>query len=296
MESPMLTTTASGRRRLTAALGAKTTRTKDWDEAKAKYLPRLAFGGAPDVQTGKVRPSVAVLAQRLGVQPTTRGRAKRKVTSARAAKGGAASARKGAATRQKNASGGELPADVTSVVDAWLCKSLGVAPKTTLTLDVVRGALLSREFSTSTRILSTVVNIAAASLSGATSGDDDSVTDALTSRWLFESPSPSATTAAAPVELIATKALQAAAGPDARQFGPNKVFIGSVWRALLGDPEIARLGEETFKRQLAEAHRRGLLKLGRADLVAAMDPSEVSASEIVHQNATYHFILRGASA
>jgi hypothetical protein len=100
----------------------------------------------------------------------------------------------------------------------------------------------------------------------------------------------------APVERVAAKALRAAEGPDARQFGPNKVFIGSVWRALADDPEIAGLGEAAFKHQLAEAHRRGLIQLGRADLVAAMDPREVSASEIVHQNATYHFILRGASA
>jgi hypothetical protein len=90
--------------------------------------------------------------------------------------------------------------------------------------------------------------------------------------------------------------LQAADGPDARQYGDNKVFIGSVWRALADDPEIGGLGEVAFKRQLAEAHRRGLLELGRADLVAAMDESDVRASEIVDRNATYHFILRGASA
>src|SRR5690606_36911233 len=94
-------------------------------------------------------------------------------------------------------------------------------------------------------------------------------------------PAPRASDGGAPIERIAAKALAAAEGPEARQFGPNKVFIGSVWRALAGDPEIAALGEAAFKRQLAEAHRRGLLELGRADLVAAMDPGEVTASEIV---------------
>ena len=282
--------TPAGRRRLSSALGAKSLpRAKDWDEAKAKYLPRLAFGAVAEAQTGKVRPSVALLAQRLGVAlaPTRTGRA--------------------TPSRHKGRAEAELPPDMTTVVDTWLCKSLGVPARTKLSLDVIRGALLSKELGISVRALSTVVNIAAASLSGAASGDDAAVADALVSRWLFDSsPAPApmrpppaprpASRVAAPVELVAARALQAAAGPDAHQYGPNKVFIGSVWRALADDPLIAHLGEAAFKQQLAEAHRRGLLKLGRADLVAAMDPGEVSASEIVHQNATYHFILRGASA
>jgi len=294
-----LVITKAGSRRLCAALGLKSApKWKNWDQAKARGLPRLALGTLPTAQTGKVRPSVAVVAQRLGVDPS----AQQKTTETR----------KNKAQPKRKQVESKVAADVTRVVDAWLCTSLGLPDGEKLTLNAVRGALLSKEFGTSTRALSTVLNIAVASVSGATSGDDAAVTEALTSRWLFDEPAaappvpqpaprqpppaPRPAYSAAPVELIAAKALQAADGPDARQYGPNKVFIGSVWRALMGDPEIAQLGEAAFKRQLAEAHRRGLLKLGRADLVAAMDPSEVSASEIVHQNATYHFILRGASA
>jgi hypothetical protein len=41
---------------------------------------------------------------------------------------------------------------------------------------------------------------------------------------------------------------------------------------------------------LVAAHPRGDLTLTRADLVAAMDPKDVAASETRHLNATYHFI------
>jgi hypothetical protein len=271
VDAERLVMTAAGADRLEAALGLKSPpAAKDWKAFKSKYLSRLAFAGLPGGGEA-VKPSVALLAQRLGVEAGAK----------------------------------STPAQI---VDAWLLGTLGLPSNAKLDLNALRGALLARELGLPARTLSTVVGVAAATLSGATQGKDDAVADALTSRWLFDEPAPSSrraparrpapspVAAVAPIERIAAKALQAADGPDARQYGPNKVFIGSVWRALADDPEIAGLDEATFKHQLAEAHRRGLLKLGRADLVAAMDPSEVSASEIVHQNATYHFILRGASA
>jgi hypothetical protein len=271
-----LVITAAGTARLAAALGSNSAPpAKSWREFKAKYLPRLAFDGLPAARDGNVRPSAAVLAQRLAVVPKPKG--KSKSTPA---------------------------AEMASVVDAWLRASLGLSAQQKLSFDMLRGALLARELGLPPRPLAQVSRVAVASWAEAASARDDAVADALTLRWLFAEPPAAATQTpaasrparAAPLERIAAKALQAADGPGARQFGPNKVFIGSVWRALAHDPEIAGLGEAAFKRQLAEAHRRGLLKLGRADLVAAMDASEVSASEIVHQNATYHFILRGASA
>jgi hypothetical protein len=271
VDAERLVMTAAGAERLERALGLKSAPVaKDWKAFKSKYLPRLAFAGLAG-RGEAIKPSIALLAQRLGVEAGAK----------------------------------STPAQV---VNAWLIATLGLSANTKLDMDALRGALLARELGHSPRKLAEVARVAAATLSGATSGKDDAVGDALTARWLFDEPAPSSRRApagrpapapaspVAPVERIAAKALQAADGPEARQYGPNKVFIGSVWRALADDPEIAGLGEATFKRQLAEAHRRGLLKLGRADLVAAMDASEVSASEIIHQNATYHFILRGASA
>jgi hypothetical protein len=144
----------------------------------------------------------------------------------------------------------------------------------------------------------------------------DAVTNALALRWLCEavpqaavpqvavppapalqqaSSAPRAATAST-LEHVVEKVRRASAGSGVRRYGPEKVFIASVWEVLSGDAEIAALGEQGFKDVLAEAHRRGLVTLSRADLVAAMDPRDVAASEIRHQNATYHFIQRGASA
>ena len=281
IESDRLVITPAGAARLEAALGSKPPRpARDWREFRLQHLPRLVFDALPAAREGTARPSAAVLAERLGVTPSSKSK-----RSTRAA-------------------------EIAGVVDTWLCATLGLPTEQPLTLSALRGALLARELGLPARPLTQVTGVAIATLSGATSGSDDAVSDAYTVRWLFDEPPPRATKASggrkapappsgssvASLERIAAKAMKAAKGPEARQFGPDKVFIGSVWRALAGDPEIAALGEAGFKHQLAEAHRRGLLELGRADLVAAMDPRELSASEVIHQNATYHFILRGASA
>jgi hypothetical protein len=141
----------------------------------------------------------------------------------------------------------------------------------------------------------------------------EAVTNALTARWLLDearaaAPTSNAARSAKPtlpvvhdtseraLQRVVAKVLRVSAGSGLRHYGPNKVFIASVWEALASDAEIAALGEPGFKQLLAEAHRRGLLVLSRADLVAAMDPRDVAASETRHHNATYHFIQRGASA
>src|SRR5690606_5670919 len=86
------------------------------------------------------------------------------------------------------------------------------------------------------------------------------------------------------------KILAAARAPGTTRFGSGKAFIGAVWQRLSTDPELGGLGEAGFKRLLVEAHQRGELTLSRADLVSAMDPKELEASETRHLNATYHFI------
>lgn len=82
-------------------------------------------------------------------------------------------------------------------------------------------------------------------------------------------------------------------GSDGRpmgRFGDQKVFVAAIWRVLHRDPRFSGMSMETFKRHLVDANRRGLLSLARADLVAAMDPSEVELSEIRDDIATYHFV------
>jgi hypothetical protein len=92
---------------------------------------------------------------------------------------------------------------------------------------------------------------------------------------------------------VIEKIQAAARSPGAKRFGDNKAFIASVWRCLSADPDLEPLGEDGFKRLLVEAHQRGDIALSRADLVAAMDPEDVRASETQHLNATYHFIQIG---
>ena len=90
-------------------------------------------------------------------------------------------------------------------------------------------------------------------------------------------------------------------GPDGRpaeRFGP-KIFISALWRYLQGDPAILALsaGEpigtappRAFRMMLLDANAKGLLHLARADLVGAMDPDAVAASEIRYMNAEFHFV------
>lgn len=73
------------------------------------------------------------------------------------------------------------------------------------------------------------------------------------------------------------------------RFGDNKVFISHVIGRLRGDGASIE-DPEAFKARLVSAHQQGLLSLSRADLVEAMDPNDVDASEARYRNATFHFV------
>jgi hypothetical protein len=75
-------------------------------------------------------------------------------------------------------------------------------------------------------------------------------------------------------------------------FGDRKVFISSVWHALRKMPLWTTIEIDDFKAHLVAAHRKRELVLARADLVAAMDPALVAASETQTDGATFHFIVR----
>src|SRR5687767_4134409 len=64
-------------------------------------------------------------------------------------------------------------------------------------------------------------------------------------------------------------------------FGPRKVFLS----ALLGEVKGQDMSE------LDALRRTGLLQFARADLVSAMDPQMVAASEWELDGATYHFLV-----
>lgn len=69
-----------------------------------------------------------------------------------------------------------------------------------------------------------------------------------------------------------------ASAPPAMRFGRYKVFIAEL--------DLGRTGVEL----LLEAHRSGLLRLSRADLVPAMDSALVAKSEVSYLNACFHFV------
>ena len=88
------------------------------------------------------------------------------------------------------------------------------------------------------------------------------------------------------------------------RFGDRKVFIAPLWDAVIRLDAASGRGLtldctiEHFKAWLLRARRLRwggcgdrLIVLARADLVAAMDPRMVAASEMYDEGATYHFIL-----
>jgi hypothetical protein len=86
----------------------------------------------------------------------------------------------------------------------------------------------------------------------------------------------------------------AAAAARDGTFGDRKVFVSAVWGELQHNPRWAALTLDELKARLVAAHRAGQLALARADLVAAMDPALVAASEIVTDGARFHFVVKEA--
>lgn len=75
------------------------------------------------------------------------------------------------------------------------------------------------------------------------------------------------------------------------RFGPDRVFISEIWAVASRDPRFRRMAGAEFKRALVRANRQRLIDLERADLVGAMDPRQVRASEIVDLGSSFHFVL-----
>jgi hypothetical protein len=69
------------------------------------------------------------------------------------------------------------------------------------------------------------------------------------------------------------------------------VFVSALWRQLGEGSSFPGLTLDGFKSRLVAANRQQQLTLARADLVGAMDPREVAASEIRYLNSTFHFVL-----
>jgi len=91
---------------------------------------------------------------------------------------------------------------------------------------------------------------------------------------------------------FASEVLRAAGATHDGRFGDRKVFVSAVWHELRKDPRWSAVTLDDLKARLLAAHRAGELTLARADLVAAMDPELVAASEITADGASFHFLVK----
>jgi hypothetical protein len=120
---------------------------------------------------------------------------------------------------------------------------------------------------------------------------DELVLDAKGTYYVGIAPREAPTSRALPLKDsdFAKLVLAAARASKTGRFGSNKVFISHVLRQLAA--EGYAVGDaEAVKARLVAAHRAGLLSLARADLVEAMAPGDVDASETRHGSATFHFV------
>jgi hypothetical protein len=145
----------------------------------------------------------------------------------------------------------------------------------------------------------------AANVIGAHRSDARYIQLSVVRRWLDEedhAPSPADTQPETPSrpalppnagltddKAFAARVLAAARAAKSGRFGDNKVFISHVFQHLKDEGAISE-DLTAFKARLGAAHFRGLLSLSRADLVEAMAPEDVDASETQHEHATFHFV------
>lgn len=77
---------------------------------------------------------------------------------------------------------------------------------------------------------------------------------------------------------------------DVVRFGDRKAFICTVAEAMTLAGEW-KGSLDAFKAELVKARRAGLLNLGRADYISAMDRSLVKFSQTREDVAEFHFVI-----
>lgn len=98
---------------------------------------------------------------------------------------------------------------------------------------------------------------------------------------------------------------------DAGRFSERKVFISSLWTQMIAidgqtggtlteGATLAHFKAWLLRSRLLTSdgteHGASLIVMCRADLVAAMDPALVAASETIADGATFHFVLDPSAA
>jgi hypothetical protein len=190
---------------------------------------------------------------------------------------------------------------VSAVLEALACKELGYPGETSLSAvcDLILSKLVESPVPLTKDQLGRQLVQAAA---GTRSADLSSLRTAAIRAWLdgnkkgpsqTAGQSPTSAEPGEPFDLaaFAATALAAARNSPTGRFGDNKVFISHVWRQLEGEPHLPIRSLAEFKQRLVEANHAGLLRLSRADLVQAMGPEDVQASQTDYLSAQFHFVL-----
>ncbi|ATB34186.1 hypothetical protein [Melittangium boletus] len=193
--------------------------------------------------------------------------------------------------REHGLDGKDTPT-LAQVRDRLLWRQLGVETDQPFDLSSVKAHLLGKMLELEVRDPHQAMEQLAARAAGAPRVDVEAVRLATLRSWLLASPeaeTPAPTPTPAPSEAaFADQVLTVArALPAERRFGPDKVFIAHVWRAL----QPTWRHRESFDAALIEANRARHLSLSRADLVSVMDPTDVAESEIRAQGARFHFVV-----
>lgn len=174
------------------------------------------------------------------------------------------------------------PPSLPAVCDALAWRELGLPGKPKRCPEEIRALFVQRQLGSDAGPPERLVRVLAAREVGAPRPELRALRDALVRRWLAATDPPSF-----------SSAVQAAvAATRDGWFGDRKVFVSAVWDELRQRSPWAQLALDDFKARLVAAHRAGQVTLARADLVAAMDPALVAASEIAAEGASYHFIVK----
>jgi len=205
------------------------------------------------------------------------------------------------------------PPSLPTVCDAYVWRALALPGRPKRCPPEVRAVFLQRELDIGQGPPDKLLRLYVGRAIGAQRSELRVMRDALVRGWLLgrELGAPDARTPAAesaprgaeaaepaePAAITAPRAFAAEVKIAARSardglFGDRKVFISSVWDDLRRKPSWSSLTLDEFKDRLVRAHRAGDLVLARADLVSAMNPELVAASETLADGASFHFIVR----
>ncbi|WP_342379677.1 hypothetical protein NVS55_09230 [Myxococcus stipitatus] len=172
--------------------------------------------------------------------------------------------------------------------DRLLWKQLGVDSQKPFSLRAVQAHLLGQLLETEVKDPRKAVEQLAARAAGASRTDAEALRQTLLRDWAFATPAaPARDLAPPPTVDFAERVLSVARALPTGRFGRDKVFISHVWKAL--QPEWS--SREAFDAALLEANRTQKLSLTRADLVSAMNPTDVAESEVRSLGASFHFVV-----